>query len=613
MTCLKVRLRWIVMVASAWSLLLGAGCSDEELPVDGNHLICGCECPGGGSGTQACLQDGTMLEECQCSSTEDPDTGPNGNGDDLDSGNEQNPGEDTGADSHDSGYDSGGEVDHDTGGSNDRICDPGATQQCFCSNNQTGAQRCNDQGAAWEDCRCDTPDPPVVTICQPGATQQCFCYDGRTGAQACADDGMRWDSCQCVQPGDGGDGGGGEPGEDQVTGTLSYQYRWPEWNQYDEIVLGEELYETPFSGNMLLLVYDNDGNFMGMSNTVGDDGSFSVPVDKALTGNEYLYILTALEMDDEILLAVVSPETGDDNVSGTHDVWSWWAEVPADGNVGDLMITEEAGSGALNLYTYSVAGVMNILSYIDGVTMDDFKTLAILWAPGLSWDCGACYAPWSQNLGDFNGLEMENSIWIPGHQGDSGAWGYPVLLHELGHYIAFQYGRDDSPGGAHYLGQPIAPPFAWSEGWASFMSIMTTSLWSEKPNPFTWDIQDGGSFWIDYEDAQYSNGDSIGFPSMRSGMTQNLDENYVTIALWHNWLGQDVWEEDKSYPVALGTQRIMRSITSNRFLYGNRGSRGVDLVDFLDSASCLFTAFKNPIGNLMTDLSFPYDHNPSCY
>ncbi len=50
-----------------------------------------------------------------------------------------------------------------------------------------------------------------------------------------------------------------------------------------------------------------------------------------------------------------------------------------------------------------------------------------------------------------------------------------LIAHEFGHYIAFSYSRDDSPGGPHGVAELLDPRLAWSEGWADFFSGMARS------------------------------------------------------------------------------------------------------------------------------------------
>jgi hypothetical protein len=53
---------------------------------------------------------------------------------------------------------------------------------------------------------------------------------------------------------------------------------------------------------------------------------------------------------------------------------------------------------------------------------------------------------------------------------DSDEFDDSVIIHEYGHFIAAKFSRDDSPGGAHSLGEKKDPRLAWSEGWANFFS-----------------------------------------------------------------------------------------------------------------------------------------------
>jgi hypothetical protein len=42
------------------------------------------------------------------------------------------------------------------------------------------------------------PAAVVTRVCDPGATRPCACSDGRSGAQSCAADGAEYDACACV-------------------------------------------------------------------------------------------------------------------------------------------------------------------------------------------------------------------------------------------------------------------------------------------------------------------------------------------------------------------------------------------------------------------------------
>jgi len=43
-----------------------------------------------------------------------------------------------------------------------------------------------------------SPAPAVVAVCQPGASQACACTNGQSGAQVCKDNGTGWGPCTCT-------------------------------------------------------------------------------------------------------------------------------------------------------------------------------------------------------------------------------------------------------------------------------------------------------------------------------------------------------------------------------------------------------------------------------
>ena len=64
------------------------------------------------------------------------------------------------------------------------------------------------------------------------------------------------------------------------------------------------------------------------------------------------------------------------------------------------------------------------------------------------------------------------SIHLYGLSSDSDAWDDTVILHELGHYVEFNLGNSDNPGGGHSLNGFYDLRLAWSEGWATFFQNM---------------------------------------------------------------------------------------------------------------------------------------------
>jgi hypothetical protein len=80
-----------------------------------------------------------------------------------------------------------------------------------------------------------------------------------------------------------------------------------------------------------------------------------------------------------------------------------------------------------------------------------------------------------------------------------------VILHELGHYLADQLSRDDSPGGTHSAGSTDQDArLSWSEGWGDFFSGAAAG------NPDYVDtfapVPAGGALQLNLEDSTASGG-----------------------------------------------------------------------------------------------------------
>lgn len=403
------------------------------------------------------------------------------------------------------------------------------------------------------------------------------------------------------------------PGGD-VRGSLSYEARFP---SFQGGAISLDTVETLPAVGMLAVVVDGDGTVIGMDQ-LDTKGKFSVDVNAPLNGDETVVFSTlwAPSLDaSKVDLAVLVPPVGGE---GTYDPgpataspWAWNAPVPDGGDVGELTVTEAQGSGAMYVFLFMIAAQEAVLKDLCNGDESCLVSLGVHWAPGVAWSCGACY---SRQVGQqvANGPALDQSIFLAGGWDSSSAWGFTVSLHEFGHYVAANYSRDDSPGGPHGFGQLIAPPFAWSEGWASFFAVSTMSRWIGDAFPVYWDIQGGNTIWINYDDFTYFQGDLVR-PDPAAGMAQDLDESYVVSMLWHLWDGKDVPETGQKDGTALGTDRVLRAVGSDRFVNYTRGAEGADFVDFVDSVLCADGSLKGSVTKTVTDvLGFPYDGEPGC-
>jgi len=158
----------------------------------------------------------------------------------------------------------------------------------------------------------------------------------------------------------------------------------------------------------------------------------------------------------------------------------------------------------------------------------------------------------------------------------------------------------------------VVPPFAWSEGWATFYSLSTMSRLSGNAASVYWDIQGGTSFWIDMEAAASSG--PLAHPVFANGQQQSLDENWVSHMIWELWDGADVAESGSTNDgTALGSAAVMAAVTSDRFLNHDRAYAGADFVDFVDAVVCAQPAIQaTVVGTVTGTLEFPYDNAPVC-
>ena len=509
------------------------------------------------------------------------------------------------ADPDDPGNNSCGLVD---GGDADVVSEPDSPGACVpdCADRECGDDGCGGLcGSCPAGQQCVGGGACVPDACQPRcAGRQCG-DDGCGGSCGACSGGALCDAAgACVTSQFG-----------SVRGSLQFEARVASQNADGQIAL-DQVQTFPATG-ALAVAFDGAQQTIGQG-YVDDTGAFNLPLSGPLDANSMVVFAALATTSDNqgALLAVVQPQAGGEPTLGNSlDVWTWNAAIPANGVVGDLVITEAQGSGALFVYLFTLSAMGQVLVDVLNGAEADLRSLAVLWSPGVAWSCGACYA--SSAWQTLNGLnqQLEQSIFIGGEADGSSVWGWPVILHEFGHYTARNYSKDDSPGGPHSVGQPVVPPFAWSEGWASFFAVSTMSRWIGEPVSTFWDIQQGASFWIDYHAAKYSNDSGIVPPDPQLGMDQLLDENWVGTMLWDLWDGADVPDVEgaDNDGTALGTVSVLKAFGALGGASSDRGAPGVDFVDFVDRAICQQPALGQSIANTVVSYEgFPYDGNAPC-
>lgn len=122
-------------------------------------------------------------------------------------------------------------------------------------------------------------------------------------------------------------------------------------------------------------------------------------------------------------------------------------------------------SGAFNILDVMTAGG----EFVTGLSALNPPQLKLYWQDG-----NRLFGTWYCNDVDFSpDCRFGAGIYVLGgdsaSSGDHDEYDDDVLLHEYAHFVAYNYSRDDSPGGVHYLsGNDIDLRLAWSEGWGDF-------------------------------------------------------------------------------------------------------------------------------------------------
>ncbi len=461
--------------------------------------------------------------------------------------------------------------------------------------------------ATWSATGCDDGigrfRPP--TSCTPGCVNRFCGTDGCGGVCGTCDDDFFCEPVSGLCLGDS---------EYNVSGTLSVEYMYGDVQSGRVVMTGPD--EMPVR-DVLVTVVDADGAVLGAGYITDDDGAFRVPVSRRPVGAEKMVVSTVWAPEGRVLMAILDPLTEPrDNGLRTFDPYSWYVDVPAGGAIGQITIPIEQQAGAMFVFQMNRVSFSNIVQpLVDRAFDGKPETLAVIYGP---WDdtfvpC-TCYQGLNPTwIGTSRGPNLANVISVVSAQGWSSAWGWAVLFHEFGHYVLDSYSKDNSTGGAHYLGQTLDPRFAFSEGWATFMSLVTATLWFDTTWPFYWDIQNDSWFYVDFENGEYlsQQGQSdMVFPTATGSSTQKLDENWVARTLYMLW---DESGTAETADASLTLDEMMDTVSSRYFLTNIAWAPEADLYSFLDSALCLFPEKADAIADrVKREFRFQYAGDPDC-
>ncbi len=451
-------------------------------------------------------------------------------------------------------------------------------------------------------------------ICQPTGS----CRDGdshcktKYEVQRCVDGAWVVEPCgtsQCVQnPGAQATCVANAPSGHgpHLTGNVQYMRRTM---LADKSNLGDPA-PAPAVG-VVASVFDGD-EYLGGAYT-GSDGSLDVELSRA-PGPDTAVFVFPMYFDEQgkVRLAVVqwgNPQSEYD--LSASDYWYFGFATGSSLDVGTLLIGEEDGSGAVNIYETLLYGLQTAYALHPEVTQ---QSLAAIWSPGKAHGCGnpesACY--YSNAYGGVvmpyeGGSDyLQTAIALPGTDDSPKQWQVSVILHELGHYMMDTYSRAPGVGGPHTLTDNESPAQAWSEGYATFygQSTLGHGLYFAKSNGTSWWFQ------IDHVDSNYFHPP---MPDPEGTMSQPIGELFVGAAMWHLWSGPDVQSGEPWDTAAVGDDRTWRALMSSHVTksYASRGYGTPDLVDWLDALSCLGVP-SSDLHAVLDHYGFPYDYAAPC-
>ncbi len=117
-----------------------------------------------------------------------------------------------------------------------------------------------------------------------------------------------------------------------------------------------------------------------------------------------------------------------------------------------------------------------------------------------------------------------NSVFLAGTSADPDEYDDDIILHEIGHWVASNFSKDDTLGGPHTIVDQLDPRTSWSEGWAHYWSSTVRRFFpAEYASPQTQvDNLGGGGFSVF----------NVETPSFASFAIMATNELAVVAVLW---------------------------------------------------------------------------------
>lgn len=228
----------------------------------------------------------------------------------------------------------------------------------------------------------------------------------------------------------------------QVTGVVAYEDR-----AYDNNGFTGVLVPRPVRQAEVEILRASDGAVLGTGST-NNAGGFSIngiPASTTVRARIYARGLNTAVRDHPSTNALYTALGGSDTTNGGGN-----ASLPP------LLLTVSSGAAApFNIFDAAVKS-HQLQALIDLDVPPLLPPLTLYWQPG-------------STLGTYF-ITGANAIHLLGTTSDPDEFDDDIILHEIGHWVAENFSRDETPGGPHRITDQVDPRLAWSEGWAHYWS-----------------------------------------------------------------------------------------------------------------------------------------------
>lgn len=231
----------------------------------------------------------------------------------------------------------------------------------------------------------------------------------------------------------------------QVTGTIRYEDR-----TYDA---------TGFTGTLmrpvrqaLVEIVRSSDNTLFNTGATDDTGAFSIG---AIPAGEVVRFRVLAKRSGGGINAVVQ---NNDGATQTYAVLGPPIDTSVTTSFGTIDLTIAGGAApAFNIFDAAVKS-FQYLATLEPALPAVPPLLTLYWEAGTS-----------------NGTYYErtvNAVYLLGLTSDPDQYDDDIILHEIGHWVAFNFSKDDSLGGAHTIVDQLDARTSWSEGWAHYWSAV---------------------------------------------------------------------------------------------------------------------------------------------